>query len=76
MKNEAFTVKLTNGVAVGGITMPAWWPTLAEISSLAATLVPIFSLIWLAIQIIRALRTKPPAPPVPPAPGPGPAPNA
>lgn len=58
---EALIVKATNGIAIGGITMPAWWPSLAETSNVAAQLVPIASLIWILFQIYhharRALRT-------------------
>lgn len=63
MKNEALTVKITNGVAVGGLTMPAWFPSLEQVSNTAATLVPIVSLIWLTAQLIRFFRTKPGTPP-------------
>lgn len=61
MKNEALTVKITNGVAASGLVLPVWWPTLNEISAFAATLVPILSAIWLVVQIVRTLRAKPKA---------------
>lgn len=53
MKHEGMTVKVTNGVAGFGITLPAWWPTLAEASQFAAAIVPILSALWLLIQIAR-----------------------
>lgn len=51
-------VKATNGVAIGGLTLPAWWPSLMQISEMAALLVPIASLIWLVVQIYRTLFVK------------------
>ncbi|WRH62027.1 MAG: hypothetical protein RSE12_16895 [Fuscovulum sp.] len=54
--NGSIAVKTTNGVAVAGITMPSWMPTLSEASVFAADVVPILSAIWLLIQIIRFLR--------------------
>lgn len=69
MKTEGWTVKVTNGVAGLGITLPAWWPTLAELSAFAAAVVPILSAIWLIIQIGRVVREtfrpKPASAPVP-----------
>jgi len=49
---EATMIKVTNGVATAGILSPAWLPTLQEISSYAAALVPILSALWLAVQIV------------------------
>lgn len=51
-------MRATNGVAVGGVTMPAWMPTLAEASNTAAHLVPILSAIWLLIQIAGYARKR------------------
>lgn len=45
--------KTTTGVAVGGVTMPAWLPDLEAVSAIAAHLVPILSALWLAVQIVR-----------------------
>lgn len=56
--NGGITVKATNGVAVAGITLPGWLPTLSEVSEFAALTVPILSAIWLMVQIIRFLRVK------------------
>lgn len=53
--NEGIVVKATNGVAVAGIGMPAWYPALSNASEIAATLVPILSAIWLLAQIIRLI---------------------
>lgn len=50
---EAGVVKVTNGVAVGGLTLPAWLPALDAASNVAALLVPILSAVWLAVQIWR-----------------------
>lgn len=56
--NEGMVTKATNMVAVGGVTMPAWYSHLQAASSIAATLVPILSAVWLVVQIVRAMRTK------------------
>lgn len=56
MKTEGLTVKITNGVAGFGLTLPAWWPTLAEASEFAAAIVPILSALWLILQIGRFIR--------------------
>jgi hypothetical protein len=58
MTHEEAVMRVTNGVAVGGITMPAWVPTLGEVSTTAAQAVPILSALWLAIQIIGYARKR------------------
>lgn len=55
---EAIMVKTTNGVAVAGVVSPAWLPSLGDVSHVAAQLVPIASLFWLIIQIVRHFRNK------------------
>lgn len=55
MRNEAAMMRLTNGVAGLGLTMPAWLPQLETASAVAAQLVPILSALWLALQIGRFL---------------------
>ncbi len=50
---EGIMIKATNGVAVAGIFSPAWLPSLSDMSQAAAQLVPIFSLFWLILQILR-----------------------
>lgn len=55
---EGIMVKTTNGVAVAGVFSPAWLPTLSDASLIAAQLVPIFSLFWLILQIIRHFTKK------------------
>ena len=55
MTHEGLMVKATNGVAVAGVTLPAWHPALAHASDIAAQLVPILSAIWLLAQIIRLI---------------------
>lgn len=56
--NEGVIVKTTNGIAIGGLTLPAWDSTLAAVSSTAAQLLPIISLIWLIIQIFVFIRKQ------------------
>lgn len=58
MNHEVAMMRVTNGVAVGGITMPAWVPSLGEVSSVAADAVPILSALWLAIQIVGYARKR------------------
>lgn len=53
-ETEALIVKSTNTVAVLGMILPMWWPTLAQISSHAALWTPILGAAWLITQIIRA----------------------
>lgn len=55
---EAILAKATTGVATGGITMPVWWPSLSETSNWAAQMVPIVSLIWIALQILIVVRRR------------------
>ena len=55
---EGMMVKTTNGVAVAGVFSPAWLPTLNDASQIAAQLVPIFSLFWLILQILRSFQNK------------------
>lgn len=55
---DGIMVKTTNGVAVAGIFSPAWMPTLSDASYIAGQLVPIFSLFWLILQILRSVRRK------------------
>ena len=52
-------MKGTNAVAVFGITLPAWFPSLVQVSEIAASFVPILSALWLVLQIYRHLVTKP-----------------
>lgn len=55
-KHEAVMIKATNGVAVAGVTLPAWLPTLEAASRVAGHLVPILSAVWLAVQIVRFVQ--------------------
>lgn len=50
---EGAMIKTTNGVAVAGITLPTWWPSLEATSNVAAQMVPILSALWLFVQIAR-----------------------
>lgn len=50
--------KATTVVAAGGVTMPAWWPTLPEASNWAAQMVPVLSAVWLLIQIVGWMRRQ------------------
>lgn len=49
----------TTTVAVGSLTSPWWLPYIESVSQGAATVIPIFALTWLAVQIVRAFWTWP-----------------
>lgn len=53
MSHEGMMIKTTNGVAVMGLTLPGWWPSLEATSTVAAQMVPILSAVWLMVQIAR-----------------------
>ena len=55
---EVMAMRATNGIALGGITLPAWLPTLDAMSGFAAQMVPILSAIWLIAQIARFVFGK------------------
>lgn len=58
MISEAALKRATDGVAVGGLSMPVWFPSLETVSNVAAQLVPILSAAWLAVQIIAYVRKR------------------
>lgn len=51
--NPLTSDKVTIPSASIGLTMPVWWPSLAATAEFAAYLVPIFSVILLAVQLIK-----------------------
>lgn len=53
---ERVTDRATTGLAVGGVSLPAWWPSLDQVSSVAVELVPILSALWLVVQIVGYVR--------------------
>ncbi len=52
------TEKITNWLAAGAIASPAWLPSLQATSQVAALLLPILGVIWLAIQIFFKIRER------------------
>lgn len=52
MTRGAILDRATTGVAVGGVTLPAWWPSLQQVSEIAGQLVPVLSALWLGLQIV------------------------
>jgi len=42
----------TNYIAVGAVSMPAWYHLLQEASAISALVVPILGATWLIIQIV------------------------
>jgi hypothetical protein len=52
---EAAVTKFTNVFAVVGVSTPMWWPSLEDVSGWATQMVPICSVIWLVVQIVRAV---------------------
>lgn len=47
--------RITDGVAVGGVTLPAWFDTVQQASAVAAAALPILSAAWLLFQIGRGI---------------------
>lgn len=45
----------TTTVALGSIVSPLWLPGMADISSFAATLMPIAGVTWIIVQIIAKI---------------------
>lgn len=50
--------RTTDGVAGAGIAMPLWFPSLEDVSGVAAHLVPILSAAWLTVQIVAYIRAR------------------
>ena len=50
------TEKITTWVAAGAVVSPAWLPSLQAMSQIAALLLPILGVIWLAVQIYFKVR--------------------
>lgn len=50
--------KVTNVIAAGAAVSPWWMPSLADISTSAALLLPILGCAWLIVQIITKLTGK------------------
>ncbi|KAB6717701.1 hypothetical protein C8029_04060 [Roseobacter sp. TSBP12] len=57
-KFEAQMTKATNALSVGGVTLPAWWPTLDHASTVAVKMVPILSALWLIMQMYVFARKQ------------------
>ncbi|NBZ87917.1 hypothetical protein [Stagnihabitans tardus] len=55
MKGQALN-RVTNGVAAAGVTLPAWEVHLQHAGVIAASVVPILSALWLAVQIVRFVQ--------------------
>lgn len=55
---EAVIDRVTNTIAAGAVTSPWWMPSLADISSNAALLLPILGCAWLIVQIITKLTNR------------------
>ena len=50
--------KTTSGMAVAGVTYPAWQHGLDQAGAVAASLVPILSALWLAVQLVVYVRKQ------------------
>lgn len=50
--------RATDAVAYGAVTSPLWLPTLSDISQVASTMLPIFGLLWIIVQIYFKFREK------------------
>lgn len=58
-EHEGIAMKTANwGVSLGGLTFPAWWPTsVNEWSDIIGLVVQVASLIWIGLQITKAVKT-------------------
>ncbi|MGP3699183.1 hypothetical protein [Rhodobacter sp. NSM] len=61
-KVEMMATHATSGVALAGVTITAWLPGLKGASEIAAMWMPILGVVWLVVQIVRAVwpRSRPP----------------
>lgn len=50
--------RVTNTIAAGAVTSPWWMPSLADVSTTAALLLPILGCAWLLVQIIAKLSGR------------------
>lgn len=50
---DAIQERITNGVAVGGLGTYIWFEYLREISEVAAAVLPVISVVWIAVQLIN-----------------------
>lgn len=55
---DRLTHGATNGMAGLGVTMPIWEQHLQHFGSVAQSLVPILSALWLAVQIVAYIRKR------------------
>ncbi len=47
--------RITDGVAVGGVTLPAWFDQVQQASDVAAAALPLMSAAWLLFQIVTGV---------------------
>ena len=47
--------QMTNGVAAAAASSPLWLPSLEQISTVSAQLLPVLGVTWLIIQIVLKL---------------------
>ena len=57
-RKGAVLERITNVVAVGGVTYPGWEAQLQHVGAMADALVPILSASWLVLQMVLTLRKK------------------
>lgn len=57
-QHEGVAMKTANwSVSLGGLTFPAWWPnSINEWSDVLGLIVQGASLLWISIQILRAMK--------------------
>jgi hypothetical protein len=55
---EQLNIRITDSVAVGALTSPLWLSYLEHVSTLASSLLPVFGIAWLTLQIITHWRTN------------------
>lgn len=58
MSLSSMTDRVTDSVAVAAVASPVWLPALQQVSEVAALLLPIGGLLWLAVQAFFFIRNQ------------------
>lgn len=57
-KHGVILDRITTGVAAGGVSLPLWEQGLVHVGSVAQSMVPILSALWLLVQIGGYIRKR------------------
>jgi len=55
--NPIITAGTATLAGLGAFVFPVWWPSIEQLGLWAAPLVPILSVIWLALQSVNMVST-------------------